>query len=776
MTSAVPGRQIPADTTLLDLARANNQPALQQWLASQAEPLAGARELLVAARQAMTGGLRDEARVLLRAILAGSKEPSLVQPVASLLGDLALAAGDWLEARGCFQQLPVNNQTWPRLLATYTESLDLPGLAELAEIIGGQGPSPALLASLVAAGDRIVARLAAQEEIAAGHRQRYEENAALLARIAPGFFERLAPWGFPDQVFSSAIALPEGLFLRTAGGWQRLALAELAGKYRPDQLLSEFTEGVLVRCLTLEHLARFLAGVATDAPSFLKATCFLAVPPGVLQLGLALLDLGTLARCDFIFRLLDPDRFEADLAAVIRQENLILPTRSVGFQPDDATFVQENVTPLLERLRDEIKVEVANGMTRLAHLYPPDFGASLPEKIGRGGLRVMSFTSRFSTFVQHCTASFMRALGDQDCQTRVVIEGPYDPPGFRLDHRLRYIADFQPDLLLLVDHLKQESGLPATIPCVSWIQDKLEPVTSGRHVQKIGHNDLLLVQTYLEDLHHLGYPNLVRFPVPADEQIFDTAPATDRCERAIAYVNHCPNPAASLLPEPAANHALNERIHALLAPAFTDSRSMPITLADYQAVLRPILDDSQTTSGFYEEIRATIGNYLLRTEVLGWLVQSGRDLDIYGKGWERQPLLAPYARGPVQPGPDLVQVYNRTAVNLHMHPFTTTHQRVFEAILAGSLVLVYRLDDDRDLNPLEQYLAEGEGYLFFRNREDLSHKIGEILDAPQRRLAIIERGRAKVRERFTYAVAARQLLALVAHHFGAPSPAPENAP
>ncbi len=131
-------------------------------------------------------------------------------------------------------------------------------------------------------------------------------------------------------------------------------------------------------------------------------------------------------------------------------------------------------------------------------------------------------------------------------------------------------------------------------------------------------------------------------------------------------------------------------------------------------------------------VRDTIGNYLHRTRVLKWIIDSGFDLALFGKWWDNHPLFNRYARGELNHGEELAQVYNTSKVNIHVHPYTTTHQRVFESIGSGGFMLIKHISPHKALSPLEEYLQEGEGYVFFTDQKDMEKKRTWVSCFPRR--------------------------------------------
>jgi hypothetical protein len=70
-----------------------------------------------------------------------------------------------------------------------------------------------------------------------------------------------------------------------------------------------------------------------------------------------------------------------------------------------------------------------------------------------------------------------------------------------------------------------------------------------------------------------------------------------------------------------------------------------------------------------------------------WATATGRTFRVYGRGWERDPLLAPFAHGPVLHGEPLRRAYRAARLVLQPLPAGFLHQRSFEGLASGSLVV-----------------------------------------------------------------------------------------
>ena len=86
-----------------------------------------------------------------------------------------------------------------------------------------------------------------------------------------------------------------------------------------------------------------------------------------------------------------------------------------------------------------------------------------------------------------------------------------------------------------------------------------------------------------------------------------------------------------------------------------------------------------------------INNALFRHQALAWLAElsesDGVRIHLYGRGWEKHPTLAKFARGIADNETELSAIYQASKINLQVTPWGTAHQRVFDGTAAGGFFL-----------------------------------------------------------------------------------------
>ncbi|MDB5329017.1 MAG: hypothetical protein JWP03_168 [Phycisphaerales bacterium] len=338
----------------------------------------------------------------------------------------------------------------------------------------------------------------------------------------------------------------------------------------------------------------------------------------------------------------------------------------------------------------------ATDRTALASL----FGENPPRRP-----RVLLMTTRFSTVLQYSTRDAAAGFEQAGWDARVLIEpSPY--------HRLfnaatrRTLAEFRPDLVFQIDHLRSEHAdlFPPSLPFACWIQDHMPQLMSREAGARVGACDFVLTDAGPTYVHTYEYP---RRQVIALAKLTTPPPllprSADRGDDLVFVSN------ASATPE-----ALLDTLHRALAWPEADrpflgecvSRLVDLhanghTLATYPDVcefLRGMLRESgQETDGprfrdLARYISHPVCDALYRHQALRWAAAAADDLgltfSLYGKGWDAHPQFARYARGPVAAGQAAQELSRRAAINLQIAPYLCLHQRLLDGISGGAFFLV----------------------------------------------------------------------------------------
>ncbi len=345
--------------------------------------------------------------------------------------------------------------------------------------------------------------------------------------------------------------------------------------------------------------------------------------------------------------------------------------------------------------------------------------------------RILLLTSRFTTVLQYSTRDAAEGFTSLGWQTRVLIE-PSAHQSRMKQAMLREIVEFKPDLVFVIDHLRHEYEgiLPDGLPFVCWIQDHLPNLCNPEVGSKIGLRDFILTgmgTRFIGDYHYPAHqivdlPNLARIPQRPAAWVsdgLDLAYTSNWSKSTEEVVDDILSYASS----PPQLRAIAQTACARILAVYERGESLATQLAIRQqielaqhdcglAIAEPRLVDT-VVNLFWDRLN----NHLYRHQALIWVAdlaqRRGLKFGLFGRGWERHPVLSKYAMGFVKPGPELEEMVRRTKINLQIEPFACfTHPRLLSGLFAGGFFLVrdhpFNVLPSRLLNFLADHAGQAE--------------------------------------------------------------------
>lgn len=349
------------------------------------------------------------------------------------------------------------------------------------------------------------------------------------------------------------------------------------------------------------------------------------------------------------------------------------------------------------------ELELTQAKLKAAYAWAT-YGA-LSDKIASGQpLKIMGITSRYTTFLQHSMRDWLQAFEALGHKTQLVIE--------QGDHQLltnlsyaTIAMDFQPDLVVVIDHFRGEmGGLPEEVPCAMWVQDILPNIFNDRSAAMQTRRDYCLGFARLEMVSKHGYPFGRYLPATVGCNQFKFAPrASDDSELEkfacdISFVSHASASGEQILHEQLATASPETRrvmedvfgqlkaVYDAGGAIFEPQHMAGLINHSLQATGMQVDDATMgQLTGFF---MSRINNALFRHQTLEWAAELGLDLRLYGRGWENHPTLGKYARGVAQHTGQLQAIYQASRINLQITPSGAVHQRLFEAVASGGFTLL----------------------------------------------------------------------------------------
>ncbi len=388
--------------------------------------------------------------------------------------------------------------------------------------------------------------------------------------------------------------------------------------------------------------------------------------------------------------------------AINTDRYLPFPRVSIKLGPDPRPMEQ-----VLQAALAEIGAIDARSQQQIASYYeslPADhFAAVLSGKANRPP-RVLLTTTRFSTVLQYSTKDTADAFRQIGWEAQIIIE-PSPHHGLTKVGMRRTIAEFKPDLIFQIDHNRFEHGdlFHPSIPFVNWIQDLLSHLMTPNAGRQLTQRDFALapsLQRWVDDYAYpsrqcLEFRKLTRLP---------SRPLswTGRGNQ-VVYVSNWSQTSSQMRDDLTRNAEGKHRdvldaACARMIATYAAGHSLP-TQGDVRRLLLDVMREQQV-SGDETLVRQTttrlfdrLNNLLFRQQGLAWARQAcdeiGLDLQIYGKGWDKHPEFARYARGMIDYGAPLEELTREAGINLVLEPFVCiAHQRVLDALAAGGFCLM----------------------------------------------------------------------------------------
>jgi hypothetical protein len=398
-------------------------------------------------------------------------------------------------------------------------------------------------------------------------------------------------------------------------------------------------------------------------------------------------------------------------ASLIDQVMCRWPRLSVDIDKSVWTDGRTFETCYIDALQKQ-SAQVKQMQAELEQLYSHTTHQSVGELIASGKkLRVLGITSRYTTFIQHSMRDWLAAFEKLGHQTRLVIESA--------DHELpnnlalsQASVDFKPDLVVVIDHYRAElSGLPAKVPVVMWVQDRLPNIFNKDAGAKQERLDYAIGYSMLELTQEYGYPASRFLPtmMAVNEARFSPRELTGQerqqfgCD--VSFVTNATTCVDEIMREIKANQPpigirFLDEVYQQFKAIYDAGDS--ITSGD---LMRMIIEQTADRMKVNTSVDAAlqvfihkVNNSLFRHQAVRWAVELGINLHLYGKGWEKHPEFSRYAKGEADNQTQLPIIYQASVINLQVTPFNAVHQRLLDGLTAGGFFLLRStVSDDLEL-------------------------------------------------------------------------------
>ena len=330
------------------------------------------------------------------------------------------------------------------------------------------------------------------------------------------------------------------------------------------------------------------------------------------------------------------------------------------------------------------------------------FGANPPRTP-----RVLLVTTRCSSVLQYSTRDAAEGFQAIGWEPRIFIE-PKPHHAFSAAKIIEIVAEFQPDLIFQIDHLRSEWNelFPLQLPFVCWVQDHMSSLTNTAAGASVTSRDFLLCGMPGMYTDRFGYParqflqlpKLTRIPLrPAsgrsdgDDLVYVSSASAVPRERAMEIVKGQSesSPARRIL----AGCCERMIAHYETGGSLPMIGSIEPLLAETEGEVGIAITDPEARRRTLETLFDRLNNALYRQQAMRWAKsiagRHGLKLSVYGPGWDRNPEYASYARGTILYGEPLESLTRSSKINLVLEPtLNISHQRLLDALVAGGFCLI----------------------------------------------------------------------------------------
>jgi len=390
-----------------------------------------------------------------------------------------------------------------------------------------------------------------------------------------------------------------------------------------------------------------------------------------------------------------------------------------GLEQDVQTAVRQDIAHAVESVKQR-RIALIQQLLNKAKALRPEPVSGRP--------RMFVPSSRLTTVMQYSSRGIAKAFADLGWETLVYIEAN-DMEGSNTVDMLQQYLDFAPHACFYVNSLNN-SFLHDEVVNLVWWQD-LMPQLKNRQPLNWRERDFnfSITPQFDQYLADCGVKQVERLHFVIDDAVFHNNAGVERGER-VVFVGSSYRPFVNF-----ADTRHRQALEGLTAVMESGGTFDHATVAAIAAAAG--LD--------YEFVFWKLLHYATRDHSLHWLCQARSELpiDVYGRYWEQDDLIAPYFRGELAHGEAVAEVYRQARYALVCHPFEVNSQRLAEVAACGCIPVVYDCRDVAEAPYWERHC------LFFKTAADLRNILSRRLspeEAPELLAA-----------QFTYNAAARRI-------------------
>jgi spore maturation protein CgeB len=762
--------ELIAGKELWSLVEAHNFTAIIAWLSAKGVHEDKMGEVLFSfSQQALSKKKPAIAKIILFFLTEALEDPSEAPPIFKLIGDIYFMESDYEKARNFYGKLPMTPKNICLCFNTFIPRLEIDELFSFRDtvLLRIMKESHDQIHSMI---NKLMMQVIAVPEIFKAHKDLFKHNFDCLKTIPPfnnsdNLLDQncipitLQSWQ-PD-----IIKINDRIYIKRDDIWQKM----ISNKGPDIKAKKGFGENIMVYCNSPESLFDFIEKIQTDYPEFIKAECRVIINFNLFHSVLGVFNLFHLKDCDYFIRFIDSNHIKSQLTHILLERKLPFTNRVLYLSKDDSIFFSKQIIPILKECEKIMHQDVERYEQKLLGLFPDDYYNKVVKKINTGKkLRIIFFTSRFTSYMQHSTRDIAEGFNQLGHTTYIEIEDKDSGVSIRKDVCLKNLIDFKPDIIFSINHFRYSyPWIPRNIPFVTWVQDLLPGIRNVNDPGLVSDRDhifsfsKLLFPEFFENHPVFKKKRITFLPIPINNKIYHplnnvkkkydviyithisdnlddvtlagfrqgNPPAGNYSSREIQFLTQLSQKIGHMsLRELCYTHSGNEEIYKDLAIKVCRDISMDYS-DDLLVHLQPVNQNGETL--FFRDIRI-----MIKTRPVQFLINNGINIKVFGNNWNKLKGFENAAMGPIENGLPLNQVLNQSKIVLNISPVASWHMRAADAIGSGSFTLTF-LDKTDDV-PMSDLLEEKKEMVGFKDEKDLLGKINYYLNNETERSTIAQ--------------------------------------
>ncbi|MBF0380750.1 MAG: hypothetical protein HQL69_07020 [Magnetococcales bacterium] len=309
---------------------------------------------------------------------------------------------------------------------------------------------------------------------------------------------------------------------------------------------------------------------------------------------------------------------------------------------------------------------------QLIDLYKDKCQKQKPVFIANKPMRVMIASSKLTTVMQYNSRDLAKGFRKNGCDVLFLIEEDVRELLGQFQFCKKQ-SEFVPHIIVHINHLNNNHIHPDTFN-VSWWQDTMPQIVEGRQIMWRKRDLVFSIDKNLDQfLQQCGAKKVLRQGFCYDEDIFNNKHVKRKNKVVIIASSY----RDFTTDTPKAKKLVDElTAHFCAGKSMTDQHLMQF---------------SQSSGFTKDKILFRFWSYVVRDKSVEWLCELSDkiEVEVYGRYWDKNPIVAPFYKGELPHGPAVADVYNSAKYTLSPHPFDLGSQRLVEASACGTIPIVY---------------------------------------------------------------------------------------